>query len=178
MPGTAKDRALGLLAVRWRSREELRGRLARAGFDPGEIDEALADLELVGLVEDARFARELVQDQAGRRLSGDRAILAALRQRGVSPDVAEAAMGAAGDQAARARSLAERRATRLAGLPPEAAFRRLYGALVRRGYPPDMARDACRAALAGLGGPDTLLEDGPEQVLQPGPSRRRLKSRG
>jgi regulatory protein len=174
MPGTAKDRALGLLAVRWRSREELRRRLVRAGFDSGEIDEALADLELAGLVEDARFAREVVQDQAGRRLSGDRAIMAALRQKGVSADVAEAAMGEAGDQAVRARSLAERRAARLVRLPPEAAYRRLYGALVRRGYPPAMARDACRAALAGLGEPGALVEDASEPVLQPGASRRTL----
>jgi regulatory protein len=174
MAGTAKDRALGLLAVRWRSREELRRRLARAGFDADEIEEALADLERAGLVEDVRFARELVRDQAGRRLSGDRAILAALRQRGVSPEVAETALAAAGDEAVRARSLAERRATRLGGLPPEAAYRRLYGALVRRGYAPGLAREACRAALAGLGDRDAPPEDGPGAVLQPRASRRRL----
>jgi regulatory protein len=174
MAGTAKDRALGLLAVRWRSREELRRRLARAGFDAGEIDEALGDLEQAGLIEDGRFARELVRDQAGRRLSGDRAIMAALRQRGVSAEVAEAALGDAGDEAARARSLAERRAARLAGLSPEAASRRLYGALVRRGYPPGVAREACRAALADTAGPDALEEDAPRAVLQPRASRRRL----
>jgi regulatory protein len=176
MAGTAKDRALGLLAVRWRSREELRRRLARAGFDPAEIDEALVDLERAGLIEDARFARELVRDQAGRRLSGDRAILAALRQRGISPDVADAALGDAGDEAARARSLAERLAGRLAGLPSEAAYRRLYGALVRRGYPPGVAREACRAALSDMVGPDALPEDAPRPVLQPRASRRRLST--
>jgi regulatory protein len=174
MAGTAKDRALGLLAVRWRSREELRRRLARAGFDPGEIEEALGDLDRAGLIEDARFARELVRDQAGRRLSGDRAILAALRQRGVSPEVAEAALGDAGDEAARALSLAERRVTRLSGLTPEAAYRRLYGTLVRRGYPPGVAREACRAALSATVGPDALVEDRPRPVLQPRVSRRTL----
>jgi regulatory protein len=173
MAGTAKDRALGFLAVRWRSREELRRRLARAGFDPDEIDQTLEDLERAGLIEDARFARELVRDQAGRRLSGDRAILASLRQKGVAADVAEAALEDAGDEAARARSLAERRAARLSGLSPEAAYRRLYGTLMRRGYPPGLAREACRAALAPLAGTEALLEDA-RPVLQPRASGRRL----
>ena len=36
------------------------------------------------------------------------------------------------------------------GLAPEAAYRRLHGFLLRRGYPPDLAREAARRALAGL----------------------------
>ena len=54
---TAKDRALGLLAVRWRSRDELRRRLLRAGFEPPEVDSALVDLEGVGLMEDRATLR-------------------------------------------------------------------------------------------------------------------------
>jgi SOS response regulatory protein OraA/RecX len=87
-------------------------------------------------------------------------------------------MAGAGDEAARARALADRRAARLAGVPAEAAYRRLYGALVRRGYPPDVARDACRAALAGLERPDPPLEDTPEPLLQPRAARRTLEPRG
>jgi regulatory protein len=150
MGGTAKDRALRLLAVRWRSRQELRRRLAQAGFDAEEIQKALEDLEGAGLVEDHRFARELVRDQAGRRLSGDRAIMTALRQKGVAPEVAEAALEGAGEESTRARALAERRAPRLAHLPPEVAFRRLFGLLTRRGYPAEVAREACRAALSAI----------------------------
>jgi regulatory protein len=158
MAGTAKDRALRLLAVRWRSREELRQRLTRAGFDPDEIRDALDDLEQAGLVEDSRFARELVRAHAGRRLSGDRAIVSALRQKGVAADVAEAALEEAGDEAARARELAERGAARMAGLQPEAAFRRLFGMLVRRGYGPRLAREASRVALSDIFGADALVE--------------------
>jgi regulatory protein len=145
---SAKDRALGLLAVRWRSREELRRRLRQAGFEAEETERALADLTNAGLIEDGRFARELVRDQAGRRLSGDRAIRGALRVKGVAADVAESALREAGDEAARARELATRRALRMGSLAPEAAHRRLYGLLVRRGFPPGMAAEACRAALA------------------------------
>jgi regulatory protein len=143
-----KDRALGLLAVRWRSREELRRRLRQAGYEVEEIDQALAGLTQAGLIEDSRFARELVRDQATRRLAGDRAIRNALREKGVAADVAEAALGEAGEESQRARDLAARRAIRLKGLAPDAAYRRLYGLLVRRGFSPRMASEACREALA------------------------------
>ena len=152
--GTAKDRALGLLAVRWRSRDELRRRLLRAGFEPPEVESALADLEGVGLVDDARFAREVVREQAGRRLSGRRAIRDALRQKGVATETMEEALRETGDEAERALELAIRRAARMSGLTPEAAYRRLYGLLIRRGYDPDTAREACRGALAAASHPD------------------------
>ena len=145
--GTAKDRALRLLAVRWRSREELRTRLRQAGFEASEIEQALQDLERAGLIDDERFAREAVGHQAVGRLAGDRAIRAALRQKGVDPAVAERAVAAAPDQSDRALELARRRAARLARLPPETAYRRLLGLLLRRGYPGPMAREACRRAL-------------------------------
>jgi regulatory protein len=145
---TAKDRALGLLAVRWRSRAELRSRLRRAGFEPPEIDSALEDLEAVGLVNDERFAAELVRDRAGRRMAGPRALRAALREKGVSDDTAARAMAQVeGDERDRALHLAESRSARLTALAPEAAYRRLLGLLQRRGYGFDLARWAATQAL-------------------------------
>jgi len=145
--GAAKERALGLLAVRWRSRAELDRRLRRAGFDPEEVGSAIEDLESAGLVDDARFARELVADRADRRLAGDRAVRYALRAKGVAEDVAAQAMEAAGDEAERALALARKRAGRLGPSEPEAGYRRLYGLLLRRGFGPSVAREACRQAL-------------------------------
>ena len=159
--GTAKDRALRLLAVRWRGREELRRRLRAAGFEGDEVDRALEDLELAGLVDDGRFAREMVGEQANRRLAGNRAIRTSLLQKGVARDVVDEAVKGAGEETERALELALRRAQRLGSLQPEAAYRRLFGLLVRRGYGPDVARDASRTALRGVlaeGSPD---EDSP-----------------
>ncbi len=147
--------------MRWRSREELRVRLTRAGFETPDVEQALADLERTGLVDDQRFAREVVRAQGAGRLSGDRAIRAALRQKGVSPTDVEEALEEAGEEAGRARELASRRARRLVGLGPEAAFRRLFGQLVRRGYGPAVAREACRAALADLLGGESISEADP-----------------
>lgn len=146
--GTAKDRALGLLAVRWRSRDELRRRLLHAGFGPEDVEPALDDLAASGLIDDDRFAREMARDQALRRRAGDRAIRAELRRKGVATEVVETALaGVAQDEGERARLFAVQRAARMATEPPEVAYRRLQGALLRRGYPPAVAREAARFAL-------------------------------
>ena len=156
--GTAKDRALRLLGVRWRSREELRRRLRAAGFTDPDVEQALEDLERVGLVDDARFAREAVRDQATRRLTGDRAIRAALREKGVDQATTEMALAGAVDEGERARTLAVRRAARMMGLGPDAAARRLYGMLLRRGYDHSVAEEACRSALEEVFG-----REGPQE---------------
>jgi regulatory protein len=145
--------------VRWRSRQEIRRRLRSAGFEAEEIEQALVDLESVGLIEDDRFAREVVRDQAGRRLAGNRSIRANLLQKGVAPDVVDEALDEAGEEAERAAELARQRALRLTGLAPEAAYRRLNGLLLRRGYAPGVAREACRTALREVMGEGADPED-------------------
>ncbi|HEX9235090.1 MAG TPA: regulatory protein RecX [Actinomycetota bacterium] len=147
---TAKDRALGLLAVRWRSRAELRGRLVRAGFDRDEVESALGELQEAGLIDDRRFAAELTRART-RRLSGSRAIRSELRQKGVGQDVAEEVLAQVEDEEeSRAFQLAASRAERLGSVGPEAAYRRLVGLLTRRGYAPGLAREAARQAMSGL----------------------------
>jgi regulatory protein len=146
---TVKERALRLLTVRSRSRNELRGRLIRAGYEPEEIDVALADLEAVGLVDDERFARELAEHQRRRGL-GRRAGMSALRAKGVDRDLAERTMEDVQpeDDAEIAFELARGRLERLRALPPEVVYRRLVGFLLRRGYEPLIASTAVRRALA------------------------------
>jgi regulatory protein len=144
-----KDRALRLLAVRSRSRHELRTRLVRAGYEPEDVDAALADLEAVGLVDDERFARELAESQR-RRGMGRRAGMSALRGKGVDRDLAERTIEEVQpeDDAEIAYELARARLGRLRSLPPDVAYRRLIGFLVRRGYEPVIASTAVRRAVA------------------------------
>jgi len=148
---TVKDRALRLLSVRSRSRHELRARLIRAGYEPEEIDAALADLEDVGLVDDERFAREVAEHQR-RRGMGRRAGLAALRGKGVDRDLAERTVDEVQpeDDADIAFELASARLERLRSLSPDVVHRRLLGYLIRRGYEPVIARSAVRRAIAEM----------------------------
>lgn len=147
--GTAKDRALGLLAVRWRSRRELQVRLRAAGFEEEQVAAALSDLERAGLVDDDRFARELARAKSGR-LDGNRNVRSALAKAGVAPGLTDEVVADLGEEEDRVHSLAERKASRMTGLAPEVAYRRLHGFLLRRGYGPELAREAARRALAGL----------------------------
>lgn len=145
MAASAKDRALRLLGVRSRSREELRRRLERAGFPEDEIAEALGDLERVGLVDDERFADEVVRWRLSRQGYGHRAALDTLRKAGVERSVAERAVEDAGweDEEARAEEVGRGRLARLEGLAPDAAYRRLMGFLLRRGFDPEVVRTVC-----------------------------------
>jgi len=149
------ERALGLLAVRQRSRRELERRLVQAGFEHEEVSDELIRLEAVGLIDDEAFARAVVESRTGSRGESRRVVASKLAQAGVASDVALVALAEAPDtEQERADRLAESRVGRLAGLEPQAAFQRLYGFLARRGYPPDVSRTAARRALAAEGEPE------------------------
>src|SRR5438094_720558 len=82
----------------------------KEGFEPEEVERSLEELERAGLIDDQRFAKEMVRSQANGRLAGDRAIRSALRRTGVAPEDVETSLADAPDEAGRARNLAERRA--------------------------------------------------------------------
>src|SRR5207248_2551431 len=79
------------------SRAELRLKLRRRGYQPGEIEEALTRLTELGYIDDAAFARALAGRRSGER--GRRAIAAELMAKGVGRDVIQAALGEVGDDA-------------------------------------------------------------------------------
>jgi regulatory protein len=147
-PKSCHDRALGLLAVRPRSRRELERRLLGARFEPDEVENVLVRLERVGLVDDEAFARQFAEHRFGSRKEGSRAVMQGLRAAGIAPSLAETvAQDAPGDDEERAADLARSRVSRLAGVPAEKAFARLSSLLMRRGYGPEIARSAARKAL-------------------------------
>jgi regulatory protein len=147
-PKSCHERALGLLAVRPRSRRELERRLLAARFDPNEIRDVLGRLERVGLVDDEAFARQYAEQRFGARKEGSRGVEQGLRAAGIEPALAAiAAEGASDDDEDRAAELARSRASRLRGVAPQKAFARLSSLLMRRGYSPEIARSAARKAL-------------------------------
>ncbi len=147
-PKSCHERALGLLAVRPRSRSELERRLLQAGFESGEVAEELVRLEDVGLIDDLAFARQVTDHEFGSRRAGTRAVARALASKGVSSlTVARVMADAPIDEDDRALDLAGSGVGRMAGLDPTKAFSRLTSLLVRRGYDSGTARRAARRAL-------------------------------
>lgn len=148
-PKSCHERALGLLAVRPRSRREIETRLLQARFPREEVDEVLASLERAKLIDDAQFAQDLAEHAFNNKNSGVRAVASALRAKGVDSATVEAVTaGFAGDEEERARELAESRAARMQGLDRRKAHKRLTDFLMRRGHSPSIAREAAARALA------------------------------
>jgi regulatory protein len=147
-PKSCRERALGLLAVRPRSRRELERRLLAARFESEEVQDVLTRLERVGLVDDVAFARQYAEQRFGARKEGSRGVEQGLRAAGIAPALAvSVAEGAPDDDEERAAELARSRASRLRGVAPQKAFARLSSLLMRRGYSPEIARSAARKAL-------------------------------
>jgi regulatory protein len=124
----AREKALRLLAVRARSVTELRRRLHRDGFEARLITSLLDSLVQAGLLDDAAFAGAFVRDRLRGRPRGASRLVSELRQRGVSAEVAEAAVQREFDDLA---------------LSDEELALRVAERWTRRG-PPRRARDAAR----------------------------------
>lgn len=150
---TLKQRAVALLARREYARSELAARLAAAGGARDEIEALLDDLVRRGYLSDARCAGAVVRQWAGTHAR--RAIAHELRERGVAPEAAAAALaGLEGrDEFAQAKALWQRRF----GAPPadERAKGRQLRFLVTRGFAPAVAYRVLKNAGASVDEPDS-----------------------
>jgi len=130
---------------RERTHAEMRAHLEGTGFDHGDVERAIAALIEDGQLDDARFARLLVQDKRELEGWGSDRIRQALLARGVEADQAEEALAAqaCGDEMERALELLRRRFPAPAGDRRERD--RALGVLVRKGYDVELALDAIAA---------------------------------
>ncbi len=137
-----------LLGHRARSRHELSRRLLQKGHDDEAVAGALERLAADGLVDDAAFARSYVADKRGLSGWGSQRIRRGLVELGVDAALIDAALGAAatpeGDDAELERALAALRRRGAPQPPLDAARRRAYQALLRRGFSTAVAYAAIR----------------------------------
>ena len=144
--------ALKQLALRARSAEEVRGALARRGYDRDEIASVLARLTASRYVDDADFARTWVTTRARRAALGPARLARELRAKGIAEaDIALAlrALADEWDTTEAARQAVRRKLPSLQGLSPGAARRRLAAYLERRGFSSEIILTMCRAQFAG-----------------------------
>lgn len=148
----AREIALRQLTVRARSRAELERALGRKHV-PEDVTRIVLDrLSEVGLIDDAVFARDWLA--AGeRRQKSRRALLAELAEKGVDREVIDDAVADLDSDRDLlvARGFAERKARSLAGLDPHVQYRRLAGALARRGFGASVVAQVTREVLEELG---------------------------
>lgn len=131
----AREIALRQLTAKDRTREELARALARRNVPPDAARVVLDRLEEVGLVDDARYASGLVES-VQRRPRSRAVVRKELSDRGVPAEIVEDAIAALDADTERdaALGLARKKAKAVSGLPRPVAFRRVSGALARRGF--------------------------------------------
>ncbi len=148
--------AYRLLGHRARSRAELRRRLLAKEHEEAVVDTVLERLMEEGLLDDAEFARRYVADKRTLGHWGSPRIRRGLAGLGVAGPVIDIAVGAADggglEDAEYARALALLAAKGPPRPPLDAARRRAYQALLRRGFASGLAYRAVRE-WTGLAGP-------------------------
>ncbi|MGC9530520.1 MAG: regulatory protein RecX [Candidatus Bipolaricaulaceae bacterium] len=143
-----------LLAVRPRTEAEVCRRLSEKGCPPQVVEATLRRARQAGLVDDALFARLYAEDRLSSRPRARRLVAHELRARGVEPAtarrVAQSVLPECDDRELARRAL-RARLPLWQGLPREPVKRRAYAFLLRRGFPPAVAREAVEELVAGEG---------------------------
>jgi regulatory protein len=125
------------LARRAFARHDLERRLCRKGHPPAAVARAVVRAADAGLLDDARFAAEVVELKAARG-RGPARLLADLAAMGVPDAIARRAVSAWSeaqeDPDVMPRNLARRRAGQLHALPQPVRRRRVINYLARRGF--------------------------------------------
>ncbi len=145
----AIDAALRILTARDRSRATLLRKLAEKQHEPAHAAAAADHLTNLGLLDDRRYAENLVRAQLARKPAGRTFLIARLRKDGIGQQLAETIVAEAlapRDLATEAAELARRKARTMDRLAPEVRDRRLFAMLARRGFDPDTARAALELA--------------------------------
>lgn len=113
--------------------------MAKKGVPDDIAGEVLDRFEEVGLVDDAQFAGLWVEGQQ-RRMKSTRALRQELRLKGVEAEVIDEALAETADDAdyQAALALAQKKIRTMGSLEPAVRYRRLAGALARRGFAPGL----------------------------------------
>jgi regulatory protein len=141
----AVDLAYRAISRRERTESQLRATLARREVEPDLIDEAVADLQAAGYLDDAGYARRFAEDRRSIDGWGSDRIERDLLARGIAPELVAGALAGVGREAEleAAITLLDARVP----VPPEddRGRDRAWRMLVRRGYEPELAYEALRA---------------------------------
>ncbi|MFM8997762.1 MAG: regulatory protein RecX [Candidatus Limnocylindrus sp.] len=149
-----------------RTKRALAERLIKAGYPEEHVITATDRLEAVGIIDDERLARSLVESRDRSRQRGDRALAQELRRRGVPEEIALRVLAERSDEAdgdalregEQTPLSAEERAAyaaaarvRLRGGDARAEVQRVAQALARRGFPSGLSWRIARERVAGAG---------------------------
>ena len=135
------------MGSRRRFEGDVRAHLRKKGVRPREVDEAVARLGELALLDDEETSRAWIRDRLRFSPKGRELLRAELVRQGVDPDLAAVALDEVYPERAEAGVAADvlrRSAAKYTRLTPAVARRRMWSGLARRGF----ARETCREAIA------------------------------
>lgn len=130
--------ALAFLAARSRSRAELEERLLKKGFSPGDVAEALGELEKKGYLDDRQFAVSWARWRLSGKPMGRARLKQELKAKGLQDEEIEEALQEAyaeADELTLALRASERKLQGFQRLDPKKRRQKLFQFLKRRGFP-------------------------------------------
>jgi regulatory protein len=129
--------AMNAVSRRAMSRFELERKLQQKGHDEAVRQQVLERLAELSLLDDEAFGRALIRETQRSKPAGPRLLRQKLMQKGLDRALIDQLVTEATDAADPldgAMTFAQKRLTRLQGLPPATQKRRLFGQLARRGF--------------------------------------------
>ena len=144
----AVERAGRYIAHRPRTERQVRDKLRELDYEDQTIDDAVARLVELHLIDDADFARRWIDERARTKGKAPDVLVSELRARGVCREVAEEAMVAVGlDEDTQAIEVASRLIRKVLRFPLGEQGPRLYALMRRRGFSHEHSEAGARAVL-------------------------------
>jgi regulatory protein len=119
-------------------------RLAKKGFSEENSQAVVENLKVKGYLDDERFAQSLKRTAVEQRALGRQGVIQYLLTKGISARLAKDMAGEDSDYLETATGFIEKKMKQLEGLDEEVIKRRLWSALARKGYSPEIVRKAIR----------------------------------
>lgn len=154
-----RDKAHRLIALRDRTRAQVKTALIGLGIEAQICDGIIGELEEQRLIDDVRYAREFVRTRSEVRLMGPHRLRRDLARLGVARSIVDEAIAQEIDgdtQEAQARSLVERKLAN--SIVDEKAVRRMAGLLRRKGYDYEIVNRIAYELLSRVGS-ENAVED-------------------
>jgi regulatory protein len=144
----AIERAGRYIAHRPRTERQVRDKLRELDYEDKTIDDAIARLIELHLIDDADFARRWIDERARTKGKAPDVLVSELRARGVTREVAEEALAEVGlDEDTQAIEVAARLIRKVLRFPLGEQGPRLYELMRRRGFSHEHAEAGARAVL-------------------------------
>jgi regulatory protein len=134
-----------LLRYRDRSEREIFERLTKKGFTEEAGRKAGSYLKEKGFINDARYAENLKRIAVEHKYLGRRGVIHYLLLKGIPDEIVEGISGTDEEYLGAAEKLVEKQMRQLKGLDNSIIRKRLWGALLRKGFSSDIIKKALRA---------------------------------